>query len=290
MRTTAAAAVPGRVAAPLGPQSLTWSLGFPRTGLLYAGRALLLQVSHPVVGAGVRDFSDFTRDPWGRLDRTLGSLITQLFGGERLLAEAERLRRMHRTIKGTGFHGERYSALHPEAWAWVHLSNFDTAIHFNDRLVRPLTLAQKRRLYGEWRDVGLLLGVQAAEIPDRFDEVPAYVEDMVARRLEHTPTCDIVLKSLELQGIEPPSPLFPAPLWRAVKPLGRRVGHDTTVGLLPPRLRQRLGLAWTARDEARLQRTLTGVRLAAKLVPDRALHYPAAYRAMRQARAHQDSA
>ena len=88
---------------PLGPDSLVWKMGFPRTGLLVAGRALMLQTAHPVVGAGVRDFSDFTRDPWGRLDRTLRSLQVQLFGGPAALGEAERLRRLHRGIRGTGF-------------------------------------------------------------------------------------------------------------------------------------------------------------------------------------------
>src|ERR1700728_2027640 len=85
---------------PLGPDSLMWQLGFPRTGLLLAGRALLLQVMHPVVGAGVRDFSDFKTDPWGRLDRTLVSLQVQLFGGARAVDEAERLRQVHRAIRG----------------------------------------------------------------------------------------------------------------------------------------------------------------------------------------------
>jgi uncharacterized protein (DUF2236 family) len=36
-----------------------------------AGDALLLQVSHPTVGAGVSEYSDFKADPWGRLFRTL---------------------------------------------------------------------------------------------------------------------------------------------------------------------------------------------------------------------------
>ena len=270
---------------PLGPDSLTWSLGFPRTALLYAGRALLLQVAHPVVGAGVRDFSDFTRDPWGRLDRTLHSLQLQLFGGDKLLDEAQRLRELHRTIKGTGFHGERYSALQPEAWAWVHLSNFDTAIRFNDRIVRPLTLEQKRRLYAEWRQVGLVLGIRDTLIPDVYDEVAAYVDEMVRTRLERSPTTDTVLRSLELHGVEPPYRFVPPRLWRAIKPAGRSVLHDATVGTLPPALRAKLDLTWSAVDEARLQRRLAAVRIGSHAVPDRALHYPRAYRAMRQARA-----
>src|SRR5665213_2706707 len=104
---------------PLGPDSLTWHMGLPRTALLVAGRGLLLQVMHPVIGAGVRDFSTFTADPWGRLDRTLCSLQTQLFGGAEAVDEARRLRQLHRAIRGVGFSGEPYRALDPAAYAWV---------------------------------------------------------------------------------------------------------------------------------------------------------------------------
>ena len=36
-----------------------------------SGYALLLQVAHPTVGAGVLEHSNFREDPWGRLLRTL---------------------------------------------------------------------------------------------------------------------------------------------------------------------------------------------------------------------------
>jgi uncharacterized protein (DUF2236 family) len=271
---------------PLGPDSLTWQLGFARTGLLYAGRALLMQVAHPVVGAGVRDFSDFRIDPWGRLDRTLDSLMRQLFGGHDLVTEAARLRELHRTIKGTGFDGGHYSALQPEAWAWVHLSNFDTAVRFTDRLVRPLTVADKRELYGEWRQVGLVLGIKSERMPATYDGVAPYVEEMVRERLEANETCFEVLSSLELRTVGPPHPAVPTRLWATLKPLGRRVLHDTTVGTLPPRLRAKLGVPWTDADEVRLQRTLAAARLVGLSTPDRVLHYPRGYRAMRAARRH----
>src|SRR5580698_10847417 len=112
-----------RPVVPLGPDSLFWQLGMPRTALLLAGRALLLQTMHPVVGAGVRDHSDYRTDPWGRLDRTITSLQIQMFGGQRAVDEAARLREMHKAIRGVGFAGEHYSALQPQAYAWVHLSN-----------------------------------------------------------------------------------------------------------------------------------------------------------------------
>src|SRR5687767_8985755 len=97
-------------AEPLGPDSLTWRLGIPRTLVLLAGRALLIQVAHPTIGAAVHDWSIFREDPWGRLDRTTASLERQLFGGPEAIAEAARLRQVHGPIRGVGPDGAKYSA------------------------------------------------------------------------------------------------------------------------------------------------------------------------------------
>ncbi len=272
-------------ARPLGAESLVWQLGFARTALLYAGRALVLQVAHPVVGAGVRDFSNFRADPWGRLDRTIESLLRQMFGGDELVAEAARLRELHRTIKGVGFAGERYSALQPEAWAWVHMSNFDSSVQYFDGIVRPLTLAEKRALFQDWRRIGLVLGIKDHLLPAAYDDVPGYVDATVADRLVPNETCTEVLESLRLTQVGPPYRAVPAPVWAALKPVGRTVLHDFTIGTLPLGLRERLGLRWTDADERRLERTKTVVRVLSKAVPDRLMHYRPAYRAMRAARA-----
>ena len=270
--------------APLGPDSLVWRLGFPRTGMLVAGRALLMQVAHPVIGAGVRDFSAFRTDPWGRLDRTITSLTTQLFGGQQSITEAQRLREMHRSIKGVGFHGERYSALDPQAYAYVHLSNIDSTLKFNDLFVRPLSTADKRRLFADWRQAGLVLGIKDAHMPTDVEGLRAYIDDKVAHELELNVTCTELIGTLNLRDIPPPYALLPRPMWAALKPSGRHLLHDTTVGTLPPALREKLGLEWSAADEQRLQRVAAAVRAAAMLVPDRALHYPLAYQAVRAAK------
>src|SRR5262245_66314471 len=42
--------------------------------LFGGGCALLLEVAHPLVAAGVAEHSDFRRDPFGRLQRTLAAM------------------------------------------------------------------------------------------------------------------------------------------------------------------------------------------------------------------------
>jgi uncharacterized protein (DUF2236 family) len=48
--------------------------------LLGAGRALLLQLAHPAVAAGVDEHSDFQHDPFKRLQGTLQAMYAMVWG------------------------------------------------------------------------------------------------------------------------------------------------------------------------------------------------------------------
>ena len=64
-----------------GPASEAWRLDREAMLLLGAGaRALLLQVAHPAVAAGVAEHSDFRDDPWQRLDGTIRSDLRIVYG------------------------------------------------------------------------------------------------------------------------------------------------------------------------------------------------------------------
>src|SRR5688572_26175943 len=94
VRRTATGAIPG-------PRSLIWRYAGDWRGVLSSRATLLLQVAHPVVGAGVGDHSQFVEDRWGRLTRTIESTIDFLGyrGEERGRLEAARLREIHKDIK-----------------------------------------------------------------------------------------------------------------------------------------------------------------------------------------------
>ncbi|MFD5243557.1 oxygenase MpaB family protein [Amycolatopsis sp. NPDC058340] len=266
--------------APLGPDSVAWQVVGDRRLLLGAGTALLLQVAHPVVGAGVHDHSNYTEDPWGRLDRTIDSLLSQVFGGQAAIAEAERLREMHKAIKGVDQHGERYHALNPEAYWWVHGSTFWTTVRMHEVFVHRLSGTEKRRFYAEWRRLGLLLGLREHHMPEDLEGFEAYFDDVVANRLEDNRTVRELLQSITMRDTPPPPWWFlPDALWRPVRPAGGNVLTLCAIGLLPQPLRDRLSLKWTDADERRLRRLGAVTRAAGKRVPDRFRLYPKAYRA-----------
>jgi uncharacterized protein (DUF2236 family) len=69
--------------------------------LLGGGRALLLEVAHPLVAAGVAEHSNFETDPFGRLQRTLDAMRAISFGDRRsALAAARAVERAHLRVRG----------------------------------------------------------------------------------------------------------------------------------------------------------------------------------------------
>ncbi|HET7296988.1 MAG TPA: oxygenase MpaB family protein, partial [Gemmatimonadales bacterium] len=79
--------------------TITWRRAGDVRVLLAAGYALLLQVSHPTVGAGVSEHSDFQSDPWGRLLRTLDYSCTMVYAGPAAAGEmGARIRSFHKQI------------------------------------------------------------------------------------------------------------------------------------------------------------------------------------------------
>src|SRR5512132_718093 len=77
------------------------------TFLLLGGTAaLLLQVAHPLVAAGVDAHSDFRRDPFGRLLRTLDTTLTIVFGTTaQARAALRRIDRRHAGVRGAAADG-----------------------------------------------------------------------------------------------------------------------------------------------------------------------------------------
>src|SRR6266511_4372326 len=84
------------------PESVIRRLGnSPLTPFLGGGPAVLLQVAHPLVAAGVGHNFDYHRDLWKRLVRTLRALYLVAFGTK---AEAERagaaVQAVHAHVRG----------------------------------------------------------------------------------------------------------------------------------------------------------------------------------------------
>ncbi|MBB5083434.1 oxygenase MpaB family protein [Nonomuraea endophytica] len=271
---------------PFGPGSMHWDTAGEYRNLLVAGSALILQTMHPAVGAAVAEHSTFKQDPWGRLDRTLTSVQTWVYGGPSGLAEGRRLRELHEPISGVDERGRAYHALNGEAWAWVHWSLFERFLTLNRVFGTPYSAADEERMLAESRQLARILRVPEREMPPDMPAFWAYFDDMVANRLEAHPTA---LDVLAVMRGTPAPPRLPAAVRRLWMPVGVASGGFNafvTVGTLPPAVRATLGLTWTARDERRLGRIGRLVALVTPRLPERLRYMPLAYQARRTARTH----
>jgi uncharacterized protein (DUF2236 family) len=166
-------------ARPLGPGAVAWYAASDVRALLLAVRALVLQVAHPMVGAAVGQQSVYKDDPYGRLWRTVMSVIRQVFGGYKSAEEGRRLLELHKSIQGIDDQGRRYSAMNPGAYVWVHATMFDAWRLFLRDYGPGLDAVQETQLFDEWRRVGLLIGCQDRLLPASIAEFDAYFDAML---------------------------------------------------------------------------------------------------------------
>jgi uncharacterized protein (DUF2236 family) len=249
------------------PGSTLWRYGGD-VRLIGAGAyAILLQVGHPTVGAGVSEHSDFRADPWGRLLRTLDYSYVMTYGGPELAGEmGRRIREMHKHIKGVKPDGEPYSALEPEAYAWVHATLADSIVRAHELLGTPIPASELERFYAEWRRGGRLIGVRESDLPATWAEFGSYFERMVDERLERTAAVGEVLEALS-DPTRPELPFLPEAAWRLARIPAAHQMTLVTGGLLPPRLRERYGIEWTRGQERQLQLLAAASRRATPLMP-----------------------
>lgn len=263
-------------AEPLGPDSILWQVTGDNRAMLLAGRALVFQTAYPAVGAGVGEHSVYKTDPYGRLERTLQSVMAQVYGGARAAEEGRRLREMHREIKGVDSKGRRYSALHPEAYLWVHATTFEVTLVFLERFGTPLRDGQVQQLFDEWRRVGLLLGIKDQHLPRTLEEFWVAWDAVLAKLEDNEVVQDL------LHNAPPAPPGLPVPdavfAW-LLRPL-LKLRRDIIVWTVPAELAARFGLApLTPREERRLRRVAALSRLAGRVLPEALLVMPLARRA-----------
>jgi uncharacterized protein (DUF2236 family) len=167
-----------------GPETVTWRIGREAVLLVGGGRALILQIAHPLVAAGVEQHSSYDVDPWGRLYRTIDVTTKIAFGDRKTSgAAAAALRRVHARVTGEAPDGSPYAANRPDLLLWVWATLVDTSLAVYRRYVGPLTPVEVERYYEEQTRFALACGVPDGAWPDRYAAFRAYFEATVADEL-----------------------------------------------------------------------------------------------------------
>jgi uncharacterized protein (DUF2236 family) len=241
--------------------------------LLAGGRALLLQVAHPLVAAGVAAHSRFEQEPLQRLVRTLQLTLTIVFGSAAdALAAVQGIERGHARVRGRleracgpYRRGAHYDANDPALLLWVHATLVDSAMVAYQRFVGPLTPAERRAFYAESRITARLFRIPDADIPPTIDAFQAYMRGMV-----HGPQLAVSRESRAIAAslLSPPLP-----------PGLRQLATATrlfTVGLLPPVIRERYGYTWGPLRERALDATAVALRTGVPWLSPLLRHFPQA--------------
>jgi len=253
------------------------------TYLIVEGAAFMMQAMHPVIAEVTGKYSAaFHGDPGGRAIRSVDSVLRWTYGGTEAIAEGNRVRALHKpiTMKSAAT-GKQISALHPEAYQWVIATGYIVNALGGRLLIgRDFTNAEKDELLRDNRRLARLLHVPMAGYPTTQAEMAAYYESMVDK-MEGTPQALQLIGDLRDGHVELP-PTVPKLLHPLVRRLARpalRFNYLSVVGLLDPRLREKLGVTWSAAEERQLQRIYTVIRTAYRVLPDRLTYFPLAYHA-----------
>lgn len=257
------------------PGGIAWQIAGERLGLLSWPRAILMQLAHPLVAAGVGAHSSFRRSPlapYERLHATVSAMRALTFGtDEEVEAARASILQVHDRVHGTmgeaaGSHaaGTPYNAHDPSLLLWVHATLLDSGVRMHD-VVRPLTEAERDAYCDQAAPLAVALGARAQEQPRDWSSLQLYIDGEIASRRVS------VGEEARLLGC---AVLRPALGWLAW-PLQRAV-ELITIGTLPDAIRTQYSFAWDAARERRMRRVMVTLRHARRWMPDALARWPEA--------------
>jgi uncharacterized protein (DUF2236 family) len=261
------------------PGGITWTIAGECIAVLAWPRAILMQLAHPLVAAGVAQHSGF-RDspfaPFARLRSTVRAMRQLTFGSDDEAAEAtRRILNIHNTVKGqlrdgAGAYagGTPYSAHDPALLLWVHATLLDSHVRILAPILRSFTAAECDRYCRETAPFAELLGARPDDVPRTWQQL----QDFMAAEIDSGRVAvGADARALAPAILRPSLSHFAWPLPHA--------SELVTVGSLPATIRDGYGFAWNATRERRQQRVLATLRQLRGLSPDLIARWPETRRA-----------
>jgi uncharacterized protein (DUF2236 family) len=233
-------------------------------------RAILLQLAHPLIAAGVADHSTFRGSPMAaftRLRQTVNAMLALTFGTEvEREAAVGDIRAIHRRVHGVlpvacgqFAAGTRYSADDPALLTWVHATLIESMVLTYEQLVEPLTAGERDRYCEDAAELAVALGASSHEVPRSWDAVNAYLEGRyLSGEIAVGQQSRTLAATLVCAGGSCLSRRFVAPATSLI-----------AAGLLPPHVRIQYGFAWSRRRERLYIRTIALLRLIRRALPVR---------------------
>ena len=156
-----------------GPESMTWKMYREPCILLGSSRALLLQIAHPAIADGVKNFSNFQTEMAGRAHRTFTSMTRIWFGDKKTaINSAKRLYNIHSMIRGTAVWEiedetiyKPYCAADSDLLFWVLATMIDTTLIVTEKIKGEIPQKEKNQFFEESKITAQLMGIPLEHYP-----------------------------------------------------------------------------------------------------------------------------
>ncbi len=224
--------------------------------LLGGTGALLMQVAHPLVAAGVDQHSDFRRSPLRRLVRTVDTTLAIVYG-ERTTAEGalKRIGRRHGPVRGQAADGRAYRARDPRLMLWVQTTLVLTSVRWYEAVMGRLSQADRDAYWAEGRFFAGELGVPETLFPRTYSDLERYEAEMLSTDVVPDP----IAKAVARDVLRPYSWLPEALYWPT---------DALSAALLPIPLRQSFGLRYGLPQRLFYRGVVVALRALRGLLPE----------------------
>ena len=230
-------------------------------------RAILLQLAHPLVAAGVAEHSTFRAGPVTaarRLHHTIRAMLSLVFGDEAAQARTiAAIRAIHRRVNGqlrspVGPYpaGTRYSAEDPSLLLWVHITLIDSVVLAHDQFLRPLTDEERDEYVAQAAGVAIALGAREDEVPRTWTAL--------SQTMRTALRSGQIVVGPDARALQPaitrlPWPILTFPFSHSLRLL--------TYGQMPADVRAGYGQRWRPGDDRRCANVVMLVRSSRFLMP-----------------------
>src|SRR5215510_10496219 len=229
-------------------------------------RAILLQLAHPLIAAGIADHSTFRGSPFAAFARFRHTVNAMTFGRDsERTAAVHAIRAIHRRVHGTLAKscgpfaaGTPYSAEDSALLAWVHATLIESMVLVYEELVGSLSAAERDAYCGDAADLAVALGASDRDIPRTWNELRAYIDDR--------------FMSGEIVVGQQASTVSAALLSPFRQPLARLLATPVlsllAAGLLPGYVRVQYGFVWNRARARQFTRSMIWLRRLRRIMPD----------------------
>jgi uncharacterized protein (DUF2236 family) len=252
-----------------GDPPISRRINAERIVLLGWGRAILLQLAHPLIAAGVGEHSGFRSTTWAAMSRlyhTVHAMLALTFGRDDDRERAlDAIRQIHRRVHGhlkTSTRrfpeGTPYSAEDPDLVLWVHATLLESVPLAYEQFVGPLTIAERDAYCAEAAPIAVALLARSDAVPRTWADARGYLDRMYASGdLEVTDQARMLANAV----LWPPA----AAAWVAGP--GTWINRIVTLGLLPPLIRRQYRFTWTRGNVRTFNALVPTLRTMRRVMP-----------------------